>query len=515
MGLSGAGLKGSFRSLIGLEVRSLLDNLSSFLVQRNIESYIVGGFIRDVLLGRDTADIDIAVTSNALDVASEVAAAFGGKYVPLDEINRVGRVILDGRGKSSRGARLELDFSTFQGTIEQDLARRDFTIDAMAVSLEKFGGRAADIIIDPFNGGEDLRTGVIRAVAGTAFSADAVRLLRAVRLAAELGFRIDKKTETLIQQYSSLIAGVAGERVREELLRLLAVPGTGKFLIYLDELGLLTALFPELAEAKGVEQPREHFWNVFEHSLKTVTAVEFLLGQGAWEYAGEEVLASVPWSPELAEHFDREVSSGSTGKSMLKLAALLHDIGKPQTKALANGRIRFLGHSKEGAATAAAILERLRFSVKEIRLVETEIKYHMRPNQMSQEGLPTRRAIYRYFRDTGEAGLDILFLSLADHLATRGPNLDLTAWKEHTRLVDYVVRQHFEQKNVVQPPKIVDGYDIIRSFGVRPGPEVGEVLEAVREAQASGEVNTREEALELIGRLLTSNRPFKEEENIS
>ncbi len=353
---------------------------------------------------------------------------------------------------------------------------------------------------------------MIRAVAGTVFSSDAVRLLRAVRLAAELGFVIDKKTEALIQQYSYLVAGVAGERVREELLRLLAVPGAGKSVAYLDGLGLLISLFPELAEAKGVEQPREHFWNVFEHSLKTVSAVDFLLERGSWEYAGEEVLASVPWSPVLAEHFDREVSSGSTRKSVLKLAALLHDISKPRTKTLDNGRVRFLGHGREGAVVAAGILERLRFSAREVKLVETEIRHHLRPTQMSQEGLPTRRAIYRYFRDTGEAGLDILFLSLADHLATRGPNLDPTGWQEHTRLVDYVIRQHLEQKNIVQPPKMIDGYDIIRSFGVKPGPEVGEVLEVVREAQASGEVSTREEALVFIERLLGSSGSLKGEQ---
>ncbi len=505
MDFAGAGPADSFCSLIGPEVRILLDNLSDYLAGRNIESYLVGGFIRDVLLGRDTADIDIAVASDALDIASEVATAFGGSYVPLDEVNRVGRVIL-GKGGHAEAVQLEFDFTTFQGTIEQDLARRDFTIDAMAVNLKMFGESPAGIIIDPFNGREDLRQGVIRAVTEAAFSDDAVRLLRAVRLAAELSFSIDKRTEALIQQYSSLVAGVAGERVRDELLRLLALPGAGKFVIYLDELGLLKALIPELGEAKGVEQPREHYWNVFDHSLKSVQAVEFLLGQGTWEYAGEEVLASVPWSLVLDEHFGRVVSSGSTGKSLLKLAALLHDICKPRTKALDNGRIRFLGHSQEGSAAAAEILERLRFSAKEIKLVETEIKHHMRPNQMSQEGLPTGRAIYRYFRDTGEAGLDILFLSLADHLATRGPNLDLTSWQEHAGLVDYVIRQHFEQKSTVHPPKIVDGYDIMKRFGIKPGPEVGRLLEAVREAQASGEVSTREEALVFIGELVASSQ---------
>jgi poly(A) polymerase len=127
----------------------------------------------------------------------------------------------------------------------------------------------------------------------------------------------------------------------------------------------------------------------------------------------------------------------------------------------------------------------------------------------NNDELPTRRAMYRYFRDTGEAGLDILYLSLADHLATRGPNLDIASWRKHAQKVDYVIRQHFEQENIVHPPKLIDGYDIINIFGKSPGPEIGEVLEVVREAQASGEVATREEALAFIDRFVSSRSSLK------
>ncbi len=506
MSFAEADLKDSFKNLIESEVWLLLTRVSNFLAEQNVESYIVGGFVRDVLLGRDTADIDLAVASDALEVAPKVASALGGKYVLLDEVNRVGRVVLIDKAASSSKAQWELDFSTFKGNIEQDLARRDFTIDAMAIDLSQFGEDFSNVqLIDPLNGWDDLQRGVIRAVADTVFESDAARLLRAVRLAAEFGFSIDEKTEALIRHYSYLIASVAGERVREELLQLLAVSDDRQFLPYLDKLGLLTALFPELVETKGVEQPKEHFWDVFEHSLKTVIAVDFLLRQGAWEYASGEVLATVPWSAVLAQHFDQQVSSGSTRRLILKLAALLHDISKPQTKTIEpDGRIRFLEHAKEGAAIAANILERLRFSTKEVKLVETEVRHHLRPGQMSQDELPTRRAIYRYFRDTAEAGIDTLFLSLADHLATRGPGLDLSSWQEHAQLVNYVIGQRFEQKSIVHPPKLVDGHDIIKSFGMRPGPKIGEILEAVREAQVWGEVTTREEALSFIGGLLTS-----------
>jgi len=483
---------------------SILTEAGNFLTEQGIKSYLVGGLVRDVLLGRETADIDIAVAADALKVAPQMAAAVGGKYFPLDEANRVGRIVLIGEDKG----RLELDISTLQGSIEQDMSRRDFTIDAMAVDLESYV-QSHPQLIDPFGGWNDLHQRVIRSVSDTAFESDAVRLLRAVRLAAELDFSIDKGTETQIRRHADLIASVAGERVREELLRLLSVPHAGQLLSYVDGLGLLTAMIPEMAQSRGVEQPKEHFWDVFDHSIQTVVALEFLLCHGAWEYADKEILAVVPWSARLAQHFDQEVSHGSTRRSLLKLSALLHDIAKPQTRAFdEKGRMRFLGHAAEGAAIVVDILERLRFSTKEIAAVETAIKHHLRPGQMGQNELPTHRAIYRYFRDTGETGIDILFISLADHLATRGANFNLAAWQEHANMVDYVLTEYFEEKSKGTLPKLVDGHDLISIFGMSPGPRVGEILEAVREAQAAGELTTKEETLAYIERYLLTSPPL-------
>ncbi len=483
----------------------LLTNISHLLAREGVQSYLVGGFVRDMLLGRDTADIDIAVAADALEIAPRIAAALGGKYIPLDTVNRIARVVLFNHETAPSKGKWEIDFSTLNGDIEHDLAQRDFTIDAMAIELREIIPESwnSSLIIDPFNGQDDLRRGVIRVVGETSFEADPARLLRAVRLAAELGFSIDSETEALIQHYCHLITGVAGERIREELLRIFAIPGTGQLLTYLDELGLLTAMIPELTAAKGVGQPPVHFWDVFDHSLKTVTAVDFLLRQGTWEHKDEEVLTAVPWSAVLSQHFNREVSHSSTRRSLLKLAVLLHDIAKPQTKTLdEGGRARFLGHPTEGAEIATRILERLRFSTREIKLVEVMIKHHLRPGQMSNNNeQPSHRAIYRYFRDTGEAGIDILFLSLADHLATRGPNLDSAQWQEHTQLVEYILEQRFQEKSQVVPLKLIDGHDVINVLGLSPGPKIRELLETVREAQAAGEVSTREEALAYINRL--------------
>ncbi len=493
-------VKGFFSSLIESEASLILTRVSNFLTELDIKSYLVGGFVRDILLGRNTADIDIAIDTDVLEIAPKIATTLGGKYFLLDKVNRVVRVVLASKMTPLTRHQWQLDFSTLKGNIEHDLSQRDFTIDAMAADLNQLGNGYTDIqLIDPFDGWHDLRQGVVRVVTESAFESCAARLLRAVRLAAELSFSIDRKTENLIRRYSHLITGVAGERVREELMQLLAIPRAEQILSYLDELGLLTTMIPELAQAKGVIQPKEHYWDVFHHSVETAAAVDFLLRQGTWEYASKETLAVAPWSPALAQHFDLEVSHGSTRRLLLKLAALLHDIAKPQTKAIdAGGRMRFLGHADEGATVAVNILQRLRFSAKEVKLVEIMVKYHLRPTQMSHDELPTRRAIYRYFRDTEDTGIDILFLSLADHLATRGPHLDLTEWREHAKVVEYVLTQRFEQETLVIPSKLANGHDLINIFGLSPGPKIGEVLESMREAQAAGEIATREEALAYI-----------------
>ena len=509
-----------------------LTKVSRLLAAQRKEGYIVGGFIRDRLLKRGTNDVDIAVSGDAISIARKIAKEIGGKFVLLDDVNNVARVMVmdNGRpGKTARGQELSsiewhFDFSSFAGDIKSDLARRDFTINAMAVELSQFvaaatatttssresakaraQGRPALKLIDPFSGKEDLRDKIVRRVSQQIFEADAARLLRAVRLAAELNFTIEPETESLINDYSQAITQVPGERTREELLRLLALPRATYYLRYLDELGLLLALIPELAEGKGVEQPTVHFWDVFDHSLQTVAAVEFLLRENDWEYSNEDMLAIAPWSDEIDRHLSQDVSSGSNHKVLLKLAGLLHDIAKPMTKAIDDtGRARFLGHAKQGAAMTVGILERLRFSNHETKLVESLVYHHLRPAQMANNELPTQRAIYRYFRDTGEAGIDILLLALADYLASRGPLASMEEWRNHCRLANYVLVEYKQQQAKILPVKLIDGDDIMDKFDLPPGPLVGRLLAMVNEAHASGELATREEALALVKRELST-----------
>ena len=509
-----------------------LAKISHLLAIQKKQGYIVGGFIRDWLLERKTNDIDIAVNGAAITIAREVAEEIGGKFVLLDDVNNIARVVViedeqpggTSQNQELRGAEWHFDFSPFTGDIESDLARRDFTINAMALELSQFvtastatkmssrksasfltGKQSSLKLIDPFSGEEDLRDKIVRGVSEHIFEADAARLLRAVRLAAELDFTIEPNTESLIRRYSQAITEVSGERVREELLRLLTPPRAAYYLRYLDELGLLLALIPELAESKGVEQPTVHFWDVFEHSLQTVAAVEFLTRESDWEYSNDDMLSTAPWSDVIERHLSQEVSRGSNHKVLLKLAGLFHDIAKPMTKSIDDtGRARFLGHTKEGAAMTANILERLRFSNREIRLVESLVYHHLRPVQMANGEFPTQRAIYRYFRDTGDADIDILVLALADYLASRGPLVSMEEWKKNCQLINYILAEHDKQQAKILPVKLIDGHDIMNNFGLAPGPLVGKLLAMVNEAHASGELSTREEALALVRRELSS-----------
>jgi poly(A) polymerase len=490
-------------ALIGQTSLDLLKKIYVYFQSLEVEAYLVGGFIRNALLGRETADIDLAISGDALDTAGRLANHLKGTYVLLDSVNKVGRVVLKPINQGTR--QTNIDISTLCGTLESDLSRRDFTINALALSLREVvtGGITARLI-DPHRGRQDLDRGIIRSIKERNLSDDPVRLLRGVRLSVELGFQVETLTRLQIKNFAPLLAMVPGERIREELLRVFSAARGGQFIFNLDELGIINALFPELAGTKGVSQPAEHYWDVFTHSVMTVSAIDYLLRQGFWIISAEKILEFVPWSEKCAVYFEEQVSGGSNRRTMLKIAALFHDIAKPQTKAKVNGRTRFLGHQDEGAEIASRILERLRFTSRENKIVANVVKYHLRPTQMGQQ--PTHRAIYRYFRDVGNEGIDTLYLSLADHLATRGPALIITNWHQHTDTVRYILEEHFKQETIIKPPRLIDGNDIMNIFGLKPGPKVGELLELVREAYAAGELTTREQALEYIHNVLTEGK---------
>jgi len=468
----------------------IVPSLVGFFASRGIEAYLVGGAVRDALLGRDTRDVDVAVNTDTGDVGSDLASFLGGYVFPLDVEKGIHRVV---------SGEAVVDLSSLAGDIHEDLGRRDFAVDAMAVSVSDLAERAAGArVIDPHGGLSDLEAGEIRMISSSVFAEDAGRLMRAARLEAQLGFTLSRDTEATVRQQAGMAGSTSGERVRNELLSILAEPGATASLRRLDDLGLLSVVLPELDEARDVTQPKEHHWDVFGHSMETPGQVEVLL---ASEKEPDGFVArTTPRFEGMNEYFAEVVTDGHSRFTLLKLAALLHDVGKPAAKTVEpSGRIRFIGHHSVGAEIAEGALGRLRLSGRGINMVSRMVRHHLRPGQMEHgDDLPSQKATYRYYRDLADVAIDTVYLNLADYAAARGPQLGDEEWAGRCRTAAHILQAGTAQAQQEAARSLVDGQDIMKALSLEPGPIIGTMLEAVREARATGEVGSREEALDLV-----------------
>ena len=478
---------------------------------RNVRAWLVGGSVRDAILNRPIHDFDFAVERDAIETARATADRLGAPMYVLDAERETARVVVFDAG----GARVFLDFAGLrEPAIDADLAQRDFTFNAMAVDLAQ-----PDALIDPHGGRQDLEARLVRAVTGRSLTDDPVRMLRAVRLSASLGFAIEPGTGAQIRASASLIQSASAERVRDELAQIAGLPGLHRNLTLLDEHGLLGEVMPELPALRGEAQSPPHHWDVFEHTLRMLDVLEILLSRVAGiesQAAPRPPVTTAPeWAwpdidralesmqPALREHFEKTLSDDRPAWLTLKWAAIFHDAAKPLTRSVdADGRIHNYEHEDLGAEMVAGRMRALRFSSVEIERAAAIVRHHMRPHHLEKSGA-SRRAVYRFFRDLGEAGVDVLLHSLADHLATHGPDLDPARWSRRLELARALLDEYFHRREeTVNPPALITGHDVMKALGLEPGPQVGKVLDAVREAQAAGEVRTREEALELAGRVM-------------
>ena len=489
------------RITVAPDQRQLLARLTAFFDARGAPVHATGGFLRDALLGLTPRDLDLAVAGDSLAVGRALADELGAHFFALDEGRGHVRIVLpDGD--------VAIDLTPVPGTIDDDLRRRDFTIDALGASLSQAAAGAVEVI-DPTGGLADLEARLVRATSEEALRADQLRPLRGARIAAQLGFEIEPSTREMISRLAAPVAEAAPERQRDELMRMLAAPRAATGIRLLDDLGLLSAVLPELDVTRGVEQPKEHHHDVFGHSIAALEALDALLADeppadGRSDRLWRELWGALEWWDGGHEYFREPVVAGTLRRALVKLCGLLHDIGKPATKTFEeSGRMRFFGHSDTGAEIAGQLMRRLSFSRRERDIVERMIEAHLRPVQMAQDRAPTKRAVYRYFRATGEAGVDTLFLSLADHLGTVGPNVSWEGFRAHVAVVSHILHLRFVDEDVTSPPKLVSGNDLMRELGLEPGALLGELLETVREAQAAGEVSTREEALALARQQLS------------
>ena len=473
---------------------SVVEHLGEFASSRGLETYLVGGVLRDSMMGHASRDIDIAVIADPYVIGQELASFLEGRFVTLDSTKENVRVVInDNTGP------LFIDICSIRQDIFQDLRRRDFTIDAMALLLGNSSSESWwDHLIDLDGGLTDLKDGFVRNVSPGVFKADPVRLLRAIRLSKQLRFQITEETQRLISRDSYLINQVASERLRDEFLKILAEKGTTSSLRLLDHLGLLCEIIPELNDAKEITQNGEHYWDVFNHLVETPGQVEKIISR---QYERDEIFEeAIPDFIQIQEYFAEEVNDGHTRLTMLKLAGLLHDIAKPDTKIIeSSGRIRFLGHDVLGSKMCEEILQRLRMSTRGIESVKLMVKSHLRPNQLAPKGeLPSGRAIYRYFRDLEGVAIDTLYLNLADYLAASGPRLKMDELLRNCCLIKHIMYEGFKYNSEETYRKLLNGNDIMSIFSIGPGPKIGVLLSFVREAQFNGEIKTKEEAIKLL-----------------
>ena len=480
----------------------MIIKLQDYFSGKNVPAYLVGGYLRDSLLSLSPQrDIDIALSADSQAVGRDLALALGGSFVPLSPDRGIARVVVEDSG----GGPWKIDLATLPGSIEEDLARRDFTIDALALPLSAWAcASAGELVIDPFNGREDLLHKIVRAVSLHVFRDDPGRLLRSVRLAAALRFRLEPQTARQVAVDASRISRVAPERVRDEFLAILALDGAKGSLEVLDRLDLLCRVVPELAEAKGVEQPRVHYWDVWGHLMHSVESAEGIT-KG---HQHSPIYTLVYWTAETDAHFAQEATDGHSRRTLLKLAALFHDIAKPRTKQVdQTGRTRFPEHSEVGAVVTAQRLAQLRIGSRGVAMVSKMVEHHLRPGHMMQ-GVeqPTQRAIYRYFRDLKDVAIDTLYLCQADYLAAKGPEIDPEAWASHARMITHVLLVGSQPQVSGQIHRLINGNELMQHFNLDPGPGIGLMLERVEEARAAGEIATREEALALAAEFLSQHR---------
>jgi tRNA nucleotidyltransferase/poly(A) polymerase len=448
-------------------------------------AWIVGGAVRDRLLGRRGADedIDVVLEGDARGAARRIARATGGAAFELSDVFGGWRVVGPRRA-------WQVDLQPLQGgTIESDLAARDLTVNAMAEPL-----RGGDLV-DPHGGREDLAARRLRMVSRDAFAADPLRTLRLARLAIDLGFAVEPATAAAAREHATELERVSPERIFAELKRIVVSDRALDGLALMDDLRLTPVVLPELDALRGVEQNPYHHRDVHGHTLEVLERAIALERDPAATF-GEEL--AEPVRALLAE----PLADGLTRAGGLRFGALLHDAAKPSTRVeLPDGRVGFPRHDVDGAELVREILARLRASERLRAHVADLTRHHLKLGFLVHQAPLDRRTVYRYLRDTAPVSADVTLLSVADRLATRGRKAD-EAIARHVALARELLAAAMKLRAAGAAVPLVRGDELARALGIVPGPQLGALLEAIAEARYAGDVATPEGAVALARDLL-------------
>lgn len=474
-----------------LRAHPVLGRVQALLTDADEPLYVVGGALRDAFVGREPLDLDFA-GPGAIEIARRFAAANRAHMVMLHETPPIARVPVYMPGATQA---FILDFCALRApTIEADLAARDFTINAVALNLYDFA------LLDPTGGLDDLRAGIVRAPGASAFAADPVRCVRAYRFCAALGFRLEEQTREWLRAAAPGIAHVEGQRVGDELLRLLDTARVGRTIREMDGDGVLSHLLPELEEGRAMDQPGFHHLSVHAHAIEALCAMEALLN-------GPETL--LPRSAAIVGEYLRQPRV----RPLLLMAALLHDVGKPACRTREpEGRIRFTGHPVVGATIAARILQRLAWPARIRDAVVALVAHHMRVFDLAGLAIDgdsapddigrtiSMGAIRRMFRQVHGHEPGLMLMALADSHASRGPAKHAGYDDALAIVCDQMLRGYIEYTTFQAPEPLLTGRDLIAA-GFAPGPIFSTLLQAVEDSRSEGNVSNKQQALDLARRL--------------
>jgi len=447
--------------------------------------YLVGGCVRDLLIKQAPADYDLAVSGDPEVYAHLLAAKFGGRPIAIGpDRHRLFRVVAGGR---------IFDLSPLVGgSIAEDLENRDFTINAMAFDV------AGQNLVDPLDGLNDLQAKVLKMASPRAFVNDPLRQLRAFRLAAQFRCRIEDATLAAVKAMIGTIQTCAGERIRTEFFKLLAFNGSTQFVEQMADCGLLYEIFPELANLQGCRQNEHHSFDVWTHTLAACRQLENYLDSDA----PDDRLASIQRAVANVRHHKQV--------GLLKMALLLHDVGKPATRSTdAGGKVHFYGHGRRGAVLAADICNRLKCSRAESDYIGTVVRLHNRPlflYLLQSHNRLSNRAVARFFIHCADLAPAILIHAIADYAGKRSvPGEDL---KTYVRFIESLLAHYFDTHIKRQAePGLLTGRDLITHFGLAPAPLFKKLLEKVETARLAGEIQNRQQALDLVSALLDQSAP--------
>lgn len=471
--------------------------LQNIVKQKKVAVYCVGGFLRDHVLGRTNNDLDFAVEKDALKVAKLFADKIKGAYVILDQERGCARVI-----KKIKQKTYTFDLADFRAdTFLEDLAHRDFTINTLAMDIACItpSTEISQVILDHKRGIKDIKAKRIKRTSVRALREDPLRMVRAFSLQANLGFRIELSTLNQIRKEKDAICTVSSERVRDELFKILSSPNAAKVLRAMDRIGLLAKVMPQITVMYGCTQGGYHHLDVWPHSIETVRQLEKVFKKDINKFNEEDVL-------DIREYLDEKLGGECARFALIKLAALLHDVGKPDTrKKRPEGGFSFHGHERVGRDIVRHVARMLKLSTRQRHMVEDMVIFHLRPGYLSNFKQPSTRMVFRYFRDTKDEALSILLLCLADQRATCGSLTTEKDQRHHEKITYDLIERYLAKKREKPLVHFINGDDLIKKFKLKPSPLFGQILTEVEEQQVLGKVSTKQEALALVKVLVERN----------